>query len=91
MKRINTLIIAIALLLGLSQCKKQETPSTTETDGNLVHISVNVNHGSKHTVTPGDGSYRFENGDKLYVGNNHRYVGTLEYQNGAFSGDICLA
>jgi hypothetical protein len=87
MKRISTFIIAIALLLGLSQCKKQETPNTTETDGKLVHISVNVNHGSKHIVNPG-GTYSFENGDKLYVGNNGRYIGTLEYQSGVFSGDI---
>ena len=87
MKRISTFIIAIALLLGLSQCKKQETPNTTETDGKLVHISVNVNHGSKHIVNPG-GTYSFENGDLLYVGNNGRYIGTLEYQSGVFSGDI---
>lgn len=87
MKRISTFIIAIALLLGLSQCKKQETPNTTETDGKLVHISVNVNHGSKHTVNP-DGTYSFQNGDLLYVGNNGRYIGTLEYQSGVFSGDI---
>ena len=81
----------MALVLGLSQCKKkveQITPVTPEVNGNLVHISVDVNGGSKHIVYPESGAYVFENGDKLYVGNNGHYIGTLEYYDGAFSGDI---
>ena len=95
MKKINLIIIAIALLFGLGQCKKQEVPETPETPvvigGNMVHISVNVNDGSKHIVYPESGAYVFQNGDKLYVGNHGYYVGTLEYYNGAFSGDIEIA
>ena len=92
MKKINLIIIAIALLFGLGQCKKQEVPETPETpgviEGNMFHISVSVNGGSRHIVYPESGAYVFENGDKLYVGNNGHYIGTLEYYNGAFSGDI---
>ena len=88
MKRITINILTIALLLGLGQCKKQETPVTPVDDGKLVHISVNVNQGDKHIVYPGTGAYVFENGDKLYVGNNGHYVGTLTYSQGVFSGDI---
>ena len=88
MKRITINILAIALLLGLGQCKKQEAPVTPVDDGKRVHISVNVNQGDKHIVYPGTGAYVFENGDKLYVGNNGHYVGTLTYSQGVFSGDI---
>ena len=95
MKKINLIIIAIALLFGLGQCKKNELPVTPETpeviEGELFHISVNVNDGSKHIVYPESGAYVFQNGDKLYVGNHGYYVGTLEYYNGAFSGDIEIA
>ena len=92
MKKINLIIIAIALLFGLSQCKKQEVPETPETpgviEGNMFHISVSVNEGSRHIVYPESGAYVFENGDKLYVGNNGHYIGTLEYYDGVFSGVI---
>ena len=92
MKKTNLIIIAIALLFGLSQCKKQEVPETPETpeviEGNKVHISVSVNGGSRHIVYPESGVYFFETGDKLYVGNHGLYVGTLEYSAGVFSGTI---
>ena len=88
MKSANTFIIAAVLLLGLSQCKKNELPETPELEGNQVYISVSVNGGSKHIVYPELGVYFFENGDKLYVGNHGQYVGTLEYSAGVFSGVI---
>ena len=92
MKKITIIIIAIAVLFGLAQCKKQEVSETPETpeviEGEMFHISVNVNEGSKHIVYPESGAYVFENGDKLYVGNNGHYIGTLEYYDGAFSGVI---
>ena len=88
MRRINIIIMAFALLLGLSQCKKQETPGTPDADCKLVHISVNVNQGGKYILYPNTGAYVFENGDKLYVGNNCKYVGTLTYSQGRFSGNI---
>ena len=88
MKRINIFIIAFALLIGLSQCKKQEMPATPDTDDKLVHISVTVNQGNRYILYPNTGAYIFENGDKLYVGNKGKYVGTLTYSQGRFSGNI---
>ena len=87
MKKINLIIIAIALLFGLGQCKKQEVPEMPEVfEGKMVEISVSVNGGSRHILYPEYGAYVFEEGDKLYVGNHNRYVGSLEYHNGTFSG-----
>jgi uncharacterized protein (TIGR02145 family) len=95
MKKLITIIMAIALVSCLSQCKKkveQIADVTPEVNNEgLFHISVNVNGGSKHIVYPESGAYVFQNGDKLYVGNHGYYVGTLEYYNGAFSGDIEIA
>ena len=91
MKKLSTIFIALALVLGLSQCKKKVaeiTPATPEVNGNLVHIRVNAGHGDKHIVYPESGVYFFETGDKLYVGNHGLYVGTLEYSAGVFSGTI---
>ena len=89
MKRLSTIIMALALVLGMSQCKKQETP-TNGNSGEMVHITLNVNdseslavnvndNGGRHAVAPSLGVIQFTNGDKLYVGNNGHYVGYLQY------------
>jgi len=89
MKKLSTIIMALALVLGMSQCKKQETP-TNGNSGEMVHITLNVNdseslavnvndNGGRHAVAPNLGVIQFTNGDKLYVGNNGHYVGYLQY------------
>ena len=89
MKKLSTIIIAMALVLGLGQCKKQETSATTDPEDGLVYITVNVgDNGAKHEVYPNTGAYVFTNGDTLYVGNNGHYVGKLGYKDGTFSGTI---
>lgn len=88
MKRTITLLIATALIFGMSQCKKNVETITPSNLGEAVHITVNVDDGGKHIVFPGTGAYVFENGDKLYVGNGGHYIGYLTYGSGAFSGDI---
>ena len=89
MKKISIFIIAFAMVVVLSQCKKKETPTVAPVDdGKMVHISVNAGQGDKYILYPNTGAYVFENGDKLYVGNNGKYVGTLTYSQGRFSGNI---
>ena len=92
MKKLTSSIIIIALVLGLCQCKKKVTeiaPATPEVTGNFVRIRVNAGHGNKHIIYPATGAYVFQNGDKLYVGNHNKFIGTLVYQDGAFSGLVC--
>lgn len=90
MKKLSTLlIIAFALVLGLSQCKKKVDTIATPSDlGKTVHITVNVGGGDRHIVYPGTGAVVYTNGDKIYVGDGKKYLGTLTYGSGAFSGDI---
>lgn len=97
MKRLSTIIMALALVLGMSQCKKQEIP-TNGNGGEKVYITLNVNNGEsiavnvdnggRHAVAPNLGVIQFRNGDVLYVGNNGKYVGQLTYNNGAFGGTL---
>ena len=97
MKRLSTIIMALALVLGMSQCKKEETP-TNGNGGEKVHITLNVNNGEsiavnvdnggRHAVAPNLGVIQFENNDVLYVGYNGHYIGQLTYNNGAFSGEL---
>ena len=98
MKKLSTIIMALALVLGMSQCKKQETP-TNGNGGEKVHITLNVSNGEsldvnvndnggRHAVAPNLGVIQFRNGDSLYVGNNGKYIGKLGYTNGAFSGEL---
>ena len=69
MKRVGTIIIAIALVLGLSQCKKRiETISDVASNG--VFITLNVDNGSKYEVITGTGEVNYTVGDKVFVGNN---------------------
>ena len=100
MKKLAIFVAALVLALGLAQCKKQETPDTPQnTEGNLVHLTVNVGastgsatNGSRANIDPSTGAYSFSNGDKLYVGYDSACVGTLEYDTttNKFSGKLNL-
>ena len=88
MKRFSIIILAAALLFGMAQCKKQETPATPNDDGKWVHITMKVGDGDKYNIYPNSGAVVYTDGDTIYVGNNGKYIGALEYSDGTFSGDI---
>jgi len=85
MKRISSIIIAVALLLGMAQCKKQETPAS---EGKTVKITLNVggnNNGSRVNVNPPH--VAFEQYDEIVVarnGNSSLFLPAAGYyQNGS--------
>ena len=89
MKKITLALMAFMLVLGMTQCKKEQQNNIIPDEGETVYITMKVaDDGGKHTVYPGTGAVVYGNGDKIYVGNNGHYVGTLTYANGAFSGSI---
>ena len=97
MKKLSTIIMALALVLGMSQCKKQETPVTGNTTPIYPGVDITVKvgdnegkaeNGEKHNIAPEYGLFAFSNGDVLYVGHNGQYVGSLTFNNGFFSGTI---
>lgn len=85
----TALFLALAMMLGLTQCRKDViAPSTPEG----VFITLNVGDNSKVDVNPTGGNgyatVTFTNGDKIYVGNNGKYVGTLTFDGTNFTGTI---
>lgn len=94
MKKLGILILVMASIIGLSQCKKKVDTVTTGNDaGDKVHITLNVG-GSRHYIylgpdDPHQGEVLFEKDDVIFVGNGGKYIGTLTCNNsGVFSGDI---
>jgi len=88
MKKLSTLLIAFALVLGLTQCKKKVDTITPSDLGKTVYITVNVGDGDRHIVYPGTGAVVYADGDIIYVGDGSKYLGSLEYGSGKFSGTI---
>ena len=102
MKKISMILAALVLALGLTQCKKAETPSANE-NGNGVKITLLLGNNSRVIVNPndsiaqGDHQYtpvHYEAGDMIYVGYNGHFVGTLTYKNVGdfkrFDGDLAI-
>lgn len=91
MKKISTIIIVAALLLGMAQCKKQETPASA---GETVTITLDVSgsssgsNGSRVIVNPETGKIDPVVGDKTIVVSGNKYVGELTYNGTKFVGPI---
>ena len=88
MKKLSLIGMGLVLLMAMTQCKKAETPSANDNEGEKVHITLEVDNGSKNLVHPETGTAFFTNGDKVLVANNGHYVGTLTYSNHLFEGDV---
>jgi hypothetical protein len=91
MKKTSTIVMAFALLMAMTQCKKNESTGDADNTGETVTIMLNVGNddGSKVIVNPALGTVNFEEGDKIYVGSGGKYVGMLTHDgNHHFVGNI---
>ena len=100
-KRNRALLLAAVMLIGMTQCKKK-VPTLSENTAEKVYITLNLGDGSKVNVLPGFedpetheiyAKVTFETGDRIYVGNNGKYCGYLDYTStgvntGYFSGTV---
>ncbi len=86
-KKGAALLLALALTLGFTQCKKK-VEQVVPVNANKVNITLNVD--GRHIVTPGaeNATVTYVDGDKIYVGDGTHYIGTLTRISGAFSGEI---
>ena len=93
MKRMSYFVMALALVLGFTQCKKEQPTPQAES----VRITLNVGDESKATVTPGFvdpvtheiyAKVEFDENDTIFVGNNGKYCGYLTYDGTNFTGVI---
>ena len=84
-----TLLLAAAMLLGMTQCKKK-VDTISSVDAGDVFITLNPANNSKYEITLGAGSavVNYTEGDKIHVGCDGKYVGTLTHDGDYFSGSI---
>ena len=87
-KATSIILLAFALVIVMTQCKKNNETNTTENEGEKVFITLNVNQGSGSRLDVDPPHIVFQNGDKIYVASNGVYVGCLEYNGTNFSGSI---
>ena len=88
MKKMTCFVMALALVLGLAQCKKEQP--TPQGEGNVVMITLDLDGGeSKDTRAEVHPPHvNFENGDQILVASGGTYVGALTRENNVFSGNI---
>ncbi len=90
MKRTLYFVMALALVLGFTQCKKEQV-NTPENETKTVNITLNVGGnggGSRHDINTTTGAVDFQDGDVIYVGDGSTYIGTLTRTDDVFSGPI---
>lgn len=86
MKKTIMILAAMALVLGLPQCKKQ---TSGVKEGNVeITLDVSANKGSRIDVNTATGDVAFEYGDVVYVGSGGKFVGTLTCRGTSFKGQI---
>jgi hypothetical protein len=88
MKKISMILMAFALAMMMSQCKKNEGQTTSNDEVVTITLDVKQNNGSKVVVNPNTGTVDFETGDKIYVGSGGKYVGFLTHNGTNFVGNI---
>lgn len=92
MKNISLIIIAFGLLLSLAQCKKNDDVNPSELGSENITITLDVRgNGTKADVNPSTGMVTYAEGDAIHVASGGKYVGTLSYNSGVFSGPISNA
>ena len=87
MKRIGIIAMAMALVLGLTQCKKEQNAQTNENETVAITLDIR-NGGTRMDVNTVTGEVDYEAGDVIYVVSSGKYIGTLTHNGTNFSGPI---
>jgi hypothetical protein len=90
MKRLGFILMACALIMVASQCKKNNESNKPENNSELVFITLNVGGGTRANVVPGEdiAPVYYAEGDMIHVVSNGKYIGTLTYNGSDFTGNI---
>lgn len=89
MKKLGLLVMAFALVMTMSQCKKEENVKPNDSnDGVTITLNVKSSGDSKVNINPYSGTVTFQTGDVIYVVSGGKFVGTLTHNGTIFSGDI---
>ena len=88
MKRISIIVAAMALVLGLSQCKKEQTTTANEDETVTITLDIQHNGGTRMGVNTSTGEVTYEEGDVVYVASGGKFIGTLTHNGTNFGGTI---
>ena len=87
MKKTSIIIATLAILLALTQCKKEQQVKPAD-EGVAITLYIMNGNGSRMDVNTATGAVTYESGDVIYVASGGRYVGTLTHNGTRFSGTI---
>ena len=87
MKRIGIIAMAMTLVLGLTQCKKEQNAQTNENETVAITLDIR-NGGTRMDVNTVTGEVTYEEGDVIYVVSSGKYIGTLTHNGTNFGGTI---
>jgi hypothetical protein len=87
MKKTSIIIAALAFLVTLTQCKKEQQV-TPANEGVAITLDIMNSNSSRMDVNTATGAVTYESGDVIYVASGGRYVGTLTHNGTRFSGTI---
>lgn len=79
MKKLNTIIMALVLALGLTQCKKEQPASNDINQGETytINLSVKGNNNAKVDVNTTTGAVDYAIGDQIHVASGGNYKITI--------------
>ena len=89
-KTTRIILLAFALVMSLTQCKKNNETNTTG-EGEKVFITLNVSKDNSSRLDVDPPHVNFKDGDVIHVASNGVYVGSLEYNGTNFEGEISNA
>ena len=98
MKRISIIVAAMALVLGLSQCKKEQTTTANEDETVTITLDIQHNGGTRMGVNTSTGEVTYETVVFLFLGqrdtcrdpygrHHNDLLGSHQRPNGAFACD----
>lgn len=89
MKKLEYVILALALMLGLAQCKKNNAVLNA-VDDDMIYITINVAENSKIDVNTTTGAVTFKRYDHLFIVSDGVYIGNVskDQADGPFTGSI---
>lgn len=88
MKKISIIVMALAFLAALTQCKKEQVAPANDSETVAITLDIKCGNGTRMDVNTATGEVTYESGDKIYVASGGKYVGTLTHNGTRFSGTI---
>ena len=88
MKKTRIIVMALAFLAALTQCKKEQVTPANDSEAVAITLDIKTGGGTRVDVNTGTGAVTYQSGDVIYVASGGKYVGTLTHNGARFAGTI---